>query len=366
MALASLADIIDVMPQLLFMAQLAMNLVLAWAFGAIAFRGLKKQAPFYIKIPAMLGTGFLCLMAGASLREYMFFFQGTVFRLIQIDLFIGGVISAIIVAVSLYLITRKKGEGPEGKILKKLQERVRLLEGLLLREKVPTLKEYEVRKTAEALVPGFAAKQASLRNTDWEILLEKGDKRATVLLDAYTGEVRKIEHFGTKDPYMIVGIAIIIMVAVFAVLSFRGVPSFAEGVASLFGMSEEQFNALLGGKEMPVGCVQTVRILMKHGVSVVGSGENSYSDEGVMNMIENETGRQVVLMYKADYGGKEYVVSITLPMDFNTSSGFSNEDLMQNAEICTSTSEVLCDCIKIPELSNMMTGFIVAVDGSKK
>jgi hypothetical protein len=364
--MASLAEIIDILPQLLFIAQLVMNLVLAWAFGALAFRGLKKSVPFYIRIPAMLGTGFLCLMAGAAMREYMFFFQGTLFRLVQIDLFIAGVASAVIIAVALYLITRKRGEEPEGRTMKKLQERVRLLEGLLIKERVQTLKEDEVKKTAEALMPGFAAKQADLKGTAWEILLEKGEKKAMVVLGAYTGEVRKIEHFGTKDSYMIAGVVVIALIAVFAVLNFRGVPSFAEGVASLFGMNEDQFNALLGGKEMPAGCVQTVRVMMKHGVSVISSGENAYRDDAVVSMIERETGRQVVLMYKTDYEGREYILSITLPSAFNASEGFSNEDLMQNAEICTSTSEILCDCIKIPELSNMMTGFIVAVDSGKK
>jgi hypothetical protein len=68
-------------------------------------------------------------------------------------------------------------------------------------------------------------------------------------------------------------------------------------------------------------------------------------------------------MYKTAYEGKEYVVSITLPRDMDTSN-VSNEQIMENAEICTSTSETFCDCVKIPELNRMpATGFIIAAGG---
>jgi len=364
MAFASIADIMDALPMLLFIAQIVMNVILAWVFGSVAFRGMQRKMAFTIRIPAMLATGFVCLLFGAGVRQYLFFLQGTPFNLIQLDLFIGGLIAAITAAIGLYLITRNRKDEEESTTIAKLKESVKLLEGLLVKEKVQTLKEDEVKKTAESLLPGFSAKKASLKNTEWEILLEKDKKQALATLGAYTGEVKKIEHLGAKDPYMIAGICIIIALIVLSVLTFRSLPSFAEGVASLMGMDEAQFNALIGNEQLPAGCVSTVRILMKQGVNIVGS-DTSFKDESVVAMVEGETGRKVAMMYTTVYDGKEFILSITFPRDMNVSEGETNDDIMQKAEICSSTADTFCDCIKIPELSRMTTGFMVAVDRNK-
>jgi len=131
MADLSFLSILGMLPQLLFMTQIIMYLILAWFFGSLAFRGMHKQIPLAIKLVTTIGTGFLCLVAGAVLASYMFFFQGTIFKTFQIDLFLGGLIGSIIIAVAFYMITRKdKGVGKD-KMIKKLQERVKLLGGNL-------------------------------------------------------------------------------------------------------------------------------------------------------------------------------------------------------------------------------------------
>jgi hypothetical protein len=354
----SFAGIIDVLPQLLSIAQILVFFVLSWIFGSFAFRGMKKRIPLAAKIAAKLGVGFLCVLAGAAMRKFMFFFDGTIFQMLQLDLFVGGLIGAALVGLAFYMITRGETEG-ERKTIKKLEERVRLLEGVLLGQKTPTLKEGEARKTAESLLPGFSAEQAGLKDADWEILLEKGGRKAVVTLGAYTGEVKKIERGGRlRDPYVIAGAAIIVAVVIFSVLNFSGFPSVTEGVASMLGMSDEQFKSLTGGGPLPEGCVATVRILMKQGVSVVG-GENTYSDDMLKGIIEAATGRSVMLMYKTDYEGSGYIISITIPKGMEASN-VSNDEMMKNAEICSSTSDTFCDCIKIPEMGGMTTGFIIA------
>jgi hypothetical protein len=290
---------------------------------------------------------------------FMFFFNGTLFQMLQLDLFAGGLISSGLMGLAFYMITRGQAES-ESKTARKLEERVELLEGLLLKQNAPTLNEDEVKRTAESLLPGFSAKQASLKAADWEILLEKGEKKAVVVLGAYTGDVRQIER-GTerlRDPRVIAGVAIIIALVAFAVLSFRSLPSVTEGVASMLGMSDEQFQSLTGGGSLPQGCVATVRILMKQGVSIIG-GENTYSDDRLKGIIEAATGRSVMLMYKTVYEGKEYVISMTIPKGMDISN-VSNDEMMKNAEICSSASGTFCDCVKIPELGNMPTGMIIA------
>ena len=98
---------------------------------------------------------------------------------------------------------------------------------------------------------------------------------------------------------------------------------------------------------------------MEKGVSVIG-GEEAYDNDALKSMIESETGRQVMLMYRTDYEGSEYIISITLP-DGIEQQAMSNDELMKNAEICASTFDTLCDCIKIPELGGFLpTGMIIA------
>jgi hypothetical protein len=362
MAGPSLFSIIEMLPQILFALQIIMYIVLAWILGSLAFRGLHKKIPFAIWAVTMFGTGFLCLIIGTALANYMFFFEGTILQTVQMDLFLGGLLGALILASAFHMITRKEKGTDKGSITRKLQERVSLLEGLLLKHNVPTIREGDARKTAESLVPGFVSKRANLKGSDWEVLLEREDRKAVVVMGAYTGEVKKVEHTGEigffSDPLRIIGVALIITVVAFSMFNFRGFPSMLEGVASLLGMNPEQFEMLTGGGEVPEGCVPTIRILMKHGVSVLG-GEASYTNENVKNIIERETGRQVALMYEKDFEDKNYIISITLPMGTDLSD-LTNENIVENSEICTSTEEILCDCIKIPDI-NVPTGFIVAV-----
>ncbi len=355
---------IEMLPQILFIAQIVTYLLLAWFLGSLAFRGMRKKIPLPIKIIAMLGIGFLCLIIGVVLGDYMFFFKGTILQTFQIDLFLGGLIGSIAVALALYMITRKEKGMGGGKMIKKLQERVSLLEGLLLRYRVPTLREDEVKKTAETLVPGFSAKQANLKKTEWEVLLEKEERKAKVIFGAYTGEVKKIEHLGARgllsDPLRIIGIGVIIFLIAFSLLNFKGFPSMMEDVASLLGMSPEQFETLTGSEDLPEGCVPTIRILMSQGLSVLG-GENSYMDDNLRQMIEERhPGREVFMMTPTEYEGENYVLSFTLPKGMNF-EGMSSQEILNNAEICSSIGDTMCDCIQIPDLGGLPTGFIAAV-----
>jgi hypothetical protein len=357
----NVADIIEFLPQLLFMAQIAIYLLLSWFFGSIAFRGVKKKMHFAVRIAARLGTGFLCLVSGAALRNYLFFFNGTIFQIMQIDFLIGGLIAAAVLAIAFYLITRKYADEDSKKVIRRLQGKIKLLEDIINKHKIPALNEHEAMRVAESVVPGFSARHAVRKDADWEITLERDKKGALVVLGAYTGEVKRIEHAGRfQDSYMIAGVVIIAVFFAFSLLSFRSIPSISDGVASLLGMDPGQFNSLIG-TNTPEGCVSPVKIMMSKGVSVVRS-ENIYQDENVKNMIESASGRRVMMMYKTDFEGKEYIISITVPYGMATSntSALNNEEVLNNSEICVSTLEKLCGCIKIPDVNNSpFSGMIV-------
>ncbi|MCK5022611.1 MAG: hypothetical protein KAS04_00415, partial [Candidatus Aenigmarchaeota archaeon] len=353
--------IIEMLPQILSVVQLSMYIVLAWVFGSLAVKGLKKDIPFAIKMAVMMGAGFLCVMSGVALRGFLFFMKGTIFETLQMDSFIMGLLASIILALSFLMITREDEKTNNKGTIKTLRERIGLLEGILIKTNAPMLKETEVKKTAETLLRGYDAKEAKLNKNNWEILLVKDEKRAIVVMGAFTGEIKSVEKQGShllKDPIKIVGVAAIIILAIVVLLNFRGFPSMLDSIASMIGMDPQELGALFGdSSNLPEGCVPTVRILMQQGVNVMG-GEGTYSNENVRQMIESQTGRQVFMMYEAEYANTNYILSITLPSDM-TLSGFTNEELMENMQICSSTEETFCECIDVPDI-NMPTGFIVA------
>ncbi len=337
MAEPSFINILGMLPQLLFIAQVFTYLVLAWFFGSLSFKGMHKQIPFAIKIVAAFGAGFLCLTAGTVLAGYMFFFEGTILQTFQIDMFLGGLITSIIIAIAFYMITRKEKGMDKDSRIRKLQERINLLKGILLKYNVPTLKEHDAVTKSETLVHGFKAKHASLKGANWEVFLEKGERKAKVIMSAYTGEVKKVEHIRTKgilsDPVRIIGVALIIFVVAFSLLNFRGFPDMMEGVASLLGMSPEQFSMFTGAGNLPEGCVSVTSLLTEHGISVIG-GENMYRNEEVEGMIENESGFEIEWMYMADYEGSNYIIAVDSSLE----------------NICSATEEKFCHCIKVPLL----------------
>jgi hypothetical protein len=357
MAMPSIMGLFEMLPQLLLVVQSVLYIVLAWIFGSLAVRGLKKDIPFAIKILVVFGSGFICVMAGAALRGILFFLKGTVFEIMQMDSFIMGILAAVIFAISFYLITRDDEKASRDKTIKTLQQRVALLEGMLIKSRAPVLREDEVKKTAETLMKGFDAKEATLRKNDWVVTLAKEDRKALVVIGAFTGEVKHMEKQGSalaRDPLKIVGAAVIVVLIALILMNFKGFPSMLDSIGSLLGMDPEDMQTLFGGSgDLPEGCVPTVRILMSQGVNIFG-GEGSFEDESVRQMIEQETGRQVIMMYEVEYIGSNYVLSITLPFG----SGVTQEELMKNSQICSSLGNTFCECINLPDI-NLPTGFIV-------
>jgi len=361
--MAGILEMLEFLPQLLTFAQMSFYLLMAWFFGSMAFKGLKTHVSFPIKIFASLAVGFICLIVGISFSNYLPFSEEPIFELLQIDLLAGGLISSVMFAIAFYMITRKTERADKDSLIMRLTERNKLLEGLLVSHKVPTLKEKRVREIAESIVHGYRSESARHKGEEWEVTLAKGKSKAKIVLGAYTGEMKSISYERSKaeallsDPFKIAGLIIIIGFMVFAVFNFRGFPSMTDGIARLMGMEPEQFNALINPNEnIPEGCVSASKLLMKHGINI--GGLPPYEDESLKNMIEQETGRQVVLMYETEDDGNDYVVAITLPLNIDL-TGLSNQELIQNSDICSATKTRLCDCLKISEMS-IPTGFMIA------
>lgn len=359
MALPSLIEIIDILPQALMFLQVAGYIVLAWVFGSLALRGFHKEVSFPLRAGGMMGTGFLALIGGVSLRDKIFFFDVPMLEVIQMDVFISGLVCSVILMAALHMITRKEGRATD--TVEGMKRRISLLRDRLDSGEKGRIPESEARKIAEGAVPGYEAASAKMKGADWEVGMEKGDKTASVTLYAYSGATKGIRESGDSmiaDPLKIAGVAIIVLLVVFSATNFRGFPSIFESLSSLIGMDPENLMSLAGaGENLPEGCAPVMKILMKEGISIVG-GENIYSNHSVEEIIESETGRQVMLMYESEYRGMEQIISITLPPEIET-DGLSNEELMNNAEICSAANGVFCECVSMPDI-NAFTGMIIA------
>jgi uncharacterized protein YceK len=92
-------------------------------------------------------------------------------------------------------------------------------------------------------------------------------------------------------------------------------------------------------------------MLVQKGTNVINM-QNAYSDDNLKGIIETTTNRQVVSMFTAVYNGRDYVISMTIPKGM-TAAGMSNDEVMKNGEICSSTHEAFCECMKLSELNNI-------------
>lgn len=332
---SSILRLFELLPQLMSILQIVIYVILAWFFGAIAMKGLKKHLSFPFRIVLTFCVGFVCLVFGTVLSGYMVFLQGSVLKLFQLDLTIGGFIASVIIAVSLYLISKKVERTDPKNLIKKLKKRVGLLEGLLVEHEVHPISERLVRRRAEKLLPEYSVMDAKLNKTDWEIYLHKGKRKAKVVMGAYDGELKIIEHDMSKiesiisDPFRIVGIGVIIFILAFSLISFKGFPSMTESLPSLFGMSSDELTGILGGGEenLPEGCVSAGKLALKYSPQLP-----LMEDESVEMIIEGGAGIDIQWMYRVDYEGTDYILAID--------ANFEN--------ICSATYEKFCQCIKIP------------------
>lgn len=337
MADASILGLLEMLPQLLNILQIIVYVILAWFFGSIALKGLRKHLIIPFRIVLSFCVGLLCLVFGVVLSGYLFFLQGSIFSLFQLDITIGGLIASFILAIAFYLISRGVERTDHKTLINKLKKRVGLLEGLLVEHKVPPMGEDEAKKAAEKLLPGYRARDAKLIKTDWEILLEKEKRKAKIIMGAYDGEVKIIEHDMSRaermisDPVRIVGIGIIIFVLGFSMISFKGFPNMAESLPSLFGMSPDELFGMVGGgdENLPEGCVSAGRLALKYNPSLP-----QLEDESIETMIESGGGIEVQWMYSVDYDGANYILAID--------ANFEN--------ICSATESTFCHCMQIPLL----------------
>jgi hypothetical protein len=330
----SILRMIEILPQLLNIVQIVIYIALSWFFGSLTLRGLKRDFSFFIKIPITLAFGFLCIICGSAFSTFFGLFQEGILKILQIDLFIGGLVISIVFGISLYLMSRESERYDPQSVIKKLKKRIGVLEGLLLERRIQPISEEIARQTAEQSLSGYRTSEARLNKADWEIYLEKGERKAKVVLGAYDGEIKGITYKKSikdifSDPLRIIGIVLIVSFLMTSLINFRGLPNISEGVYSLLGISPDDLKSLFGEDEnLPEGCISASRLALKYKPSLP-----TYENEDVKKMIENESGFKIGWMYRISYEGRDYVFAIDL--DFKN--------------FCSATETKFCHCVEIPE-----------------
>ncbi|MBN2042271.1 MAG: hypothetical protein JW754_00530 [Candidatus Aenigmarchaeota archaeon] len=347
-------SILGMLPQILAIMQIIVYVFLAWFFGSLAIKGMKKHFGFAIKVVLAFGIGFLCLLGGTVLPRLFGLFQDGFFRMIQLDILVGGIIMSVVFAIALYLMTRKsKGLNPVAEN-KKLKERVEILEGMLFKHRVRPIERSLAMGNAEKELKGYKAKKAIMEKTDWMVYLENGNRQAIATIGGYHGELKEthynmsvIDHL-ISEPERIIGIAIIVAFVVFSLLNFQGLPtmadSFTDLVSSITGLPADQLDMFMGGSRSISGdCISASMIFTRYGMNI--GNLPAYENDNVQSMLEQETGDMVLMMYQAEYEGRDYIVGITLPEDTDLLS-VTQEDIIANANFCVATETKICDCLK--------------------
>jgi hypothetical protein len=347
---APLPEMLSMLPQILAIVQIVSYIALSLVFGSVALRGLKKQISFLAKIALTFGAGFICLLGGISVSN-LFPLNDVIFKMLQAGIIIGGMIISVVFAAGFYLLsyTSKKKDFKE-EVEEELKE---IKTALKEHHLISTVSDKKAKSIAENAAKNYKAGKAEMIGDIWSVEMESGNKKARVVLDSHSGEVKNIFYHESRllnffhDPRNAVGIAIVIAVLMFSVLSFSGFPNMLDSVAVLIGMSPEELSGLMGSEpaNLPEGCVSAGALLRTYSSDLMNNKLPVYTNSALKSAIEEGSGETVFLMYKVDYNNKPYIIAITLPKGMGIEDLDANE-IASKANACSATETKFCNCLK--------------------
>lgn len=327
-ALAS--SIFSSLPQILEMAQLIVYVFLVFFFGGIVVKGIGIRLNFFLKTLFVMVTGAVCLAASKSIAGYLPFFSEGMFKLFQVDVFIGGVITAFLLSISLYLLT----SGMRKDELKELKGQLAKLRSLLIsNHTIRPVGQHQAEKVAEKTT-GFKAVSAEIAGDEWRVVVKEGEKERIVIMDALTAEVKNIFHkskIGTffSKKARIAGLVILVAMFAFILLNFRGLPTISDTLSEI-GISPEAlsgFSDLLQQQQGLLGqssCREAIPILQDQQAL---SQAQVYSDESTKSVFEEQSGSKVSVMRRVEKGGMELILGFT-----------------ENKKVCFTSNGEFCGC----------------------
>ncbi|MBW1839518.1 MAG: hypothetical protein JRI49_06230 [Deltaproteobacteria bacterium] len=290
--LAGIAQAIFTSPEsfimLLNLIQITVHLSFAMFFGWIIMLGWRTYSKGVIKYFLRLGFGFVALICGIGLSGFI---SGSlltgplveIMSLIQIDIMLGGLISAFILMISIYLIsTNIYNVGGLKKEIERLQKRLTIADGLL-------------KKTGRAI--------------------------------------------NSKEPTMLVGVVILLVLVFFSLANFQGYPSISTDIGSFFGIDPADVSGTgdPGGTGSADGCISPLSLFMANMEKIQSGDVEPYQDAELENQIETESGHPIATMLSIEHNGRDYVIAMS-----------------SDQHICVATTTDYCSCMDISQYMGML------------
>jgi uncharacterized membrane protein len=288
--LAFAPELLKGLPMIFQTIQIVAYLFFVLFFGSIIVRGFRGYLPWHMKLFLRLGLGFVALVCAISLAP-MIPTESTgiyriIFTLMQLNLWIAGIISSIILTVSVLLISN-------------MMYNIRGMEKAFERLKARLEKAKSVEKA-------MAGKKLS---------------------------------FKILQPARVIGIAVFVLFLVFCLLSFRGFPNPTDNVLSAIGLNQSDIDKLSGYIEavspnqtepMPEGCVSPLELAQNFQQAILKDSLPAYTDPAMRTLIESGSGESAELIYRVEYKQRVYALAITTKQS-----------------LCSATGNLFCGCINL-------------------
>lgn len=260
---ASLSEIVANLPTILQAVQIVTYIGFIFFFGFIVVLGFRIYAPFWKRMLLRIGFGALSLFSGSAIAGFMPLPDSIIVTLFQLDTILGGIVSAIVFAVSVFLITK-------------------------------------VLSSEETIKGEIAALQEELKKE----------------------QSRHKPKNKLASPYFLSGMVLIALMLIFSAANFSGFPSFQNSIMSTFGLTQEDLESVSGVLEgvedmdippelmdMPSECYSILNTISTDPGFL--DGLSGYTNQQLKTKIEQESGEAVIDMKRAEVGGNFAVVAIT-------------------------------------------------------
>jgi hypothetical protein len=316
--------LLQMMPFLIRISQVLFYLFFIWFFGSMSMRGFRARKPLSLGIGLTLITGALCIVSSSALSGFIPFLNEGMYRFLGIDILAAGVISSIVIALSLNLMTHDQGKRDPREMVERLKRKVANLEDML-RSRKHHISEGDAKKIAEEKMSGFKASSARLVGNEFEVTLMKGKKEAKLVLDAWDGEEKKriqtessVARF-FRDPYKVSGFVILILFMAASAMLFEGFYDPLSGMESTLGIDIDDISELasvIGGSPLvsdtPEGCVSML-VFTQYYERFQDSDfvmDHVFEDEQISGLVEEKCGKPL-MMVKINHEGNDLIIAMT-------------------------------------------------------
>lgn len=307
---AFVQNFFSMLPVILQTMEIIVYVVLILFFGKIAVKGFRAKTNPAVKYLIIIFTGVLCLIASTGLSWIFSFANIDALQFFQIDTLLAGFVSSFIFALSFYFLTHGL-ERREG--IQEIWQEIEKIKTALVKKKIiETLSEKDAKKKAEEATKG-KAKKAELSDYIWKVTIEKGKKNITAFIDAFTGDVKEVLYHKSRllnffsDKFKLIGVVLLVFFTVFIMVNYKGLPSMT-GTLNEMGLSKDVLSDLSAyNQKNTLDCVDLYTLTKE----MSKRKPEVYTGSDIKDLIEAESGSNVISMSKMEYENKIFIFAIT-------------------------------------------------------